>query len=143
MPQSAAPNPQGDADRLEVATEQAIAACGGNVRDALKAMILANEFLESEVCELMQAVSHAYARGRFKPIQAEAMDSEKNPDGSNVHYIKRAKNPLAPTNKIKDIPYLGSVRFFFRETVVSPPVIGVKPPMSFGRRKSRQRRPTT
>ena len=26
-----------------------------------------NEFLESEVCELMQAVPHACARGRFKP----------------------------------------------------------------------------
>jgi hypothetical protein len=35
-------------------------------RDAVRALILANEFLESEVCELMQAVSHAYARGRFK-----------------------------------------------------------------------------
>jgi hypothetical protein len=66
MSQGAAPNSQRDADRLEVATDQAIAACGGNVRDALKAMIVANEFLESEVCELMQAVSHAYARGRFR-----------------------------------------------------------------------------
>jgi hypothetical protein len=66
MSQSAAPNPQGDADRLEAAADQAIAACGGDVRDALKAMIVANEFLESEVCELMQAVSHAYVRGRFK-----------------------------------------------------------------------------
>jgi stage V sporulation protein SpoVS len=66
MSESAAPNPQGDADRLEAATDQAIAACGGNVRDALKAVIVANEFLESEVCELMQAVSHAYVRGRFK-----------------------------------------------------------------------------
>jgi hypothetical protein len=46
-------------DRLEVATDQAIAACGGNARDAVKALIVANEFLESEVCELMQAVSHA------------------------------------------------------------------------------------
>jgi hypothetical protein len=36
------------------------------VRDALKALIVANEFLENEVCELMQAVSHAYVRGRFK-----------------------------------------------------------------------------
>lgn len=35
-------------------------------RDAVKALIAANEFLESEVCELMQAVSHAYVRGRFK-----------------------------------------------------------------------------
>ena len=66
MSESAAPNPQADADRLEAAAEQAIAACGGDVRDALKALIVANEYLESEVCELMQAVSHAYARGRFK-----------------------------------------------------------------------------
>jgi hypothetical protein len=29
MPQTAAPNTQTDADRLEVATDQAIAACGG------------------------------------------------------------------------------------------------------------------
>jgi hypothetical protein len=67
MPQSAAPNSQGDAYRLEAATDQAIAVCGGDVRAALKAMIVANEFLESEVRELTQAVSHAYARGRFKP----------------------------------------------------------------------------
>jgi hypothetical protein len=55
-----------DPDPLETATNQAIAACGGNARDAVKALIVANEYLESEVCELMQAVSHAYARGRFK-----------------------------------------------------------------------------
>jgi hypothetical protein len=67
MSRSAAPNPQADADRLEAAADQAIAACGGGVRDALKALIVANEYLESEVCELMQAVSHAYRRGRFKP----------------------------------------------------------------------------
>jgi hypothetical protein len=67
MSQNAAPNPQADADRLEAATDQAIAACRGNARDAVKALIVANEFLESEVCELMQAVSHAYRRGRFIP----------------------------------------------------------------------------
>jgi hypothetical protein len=60
MSRSAAPNPQADADRLEAAADQAIAACSGDVRDALKALIVANEYLESEVCELMQAVSHAY-----------------------------------------------------------------------------------
>jgi len=59
MSESAAPNPQADADRLEVAADEAVAACGGNVREALKALIVANEFLETEVCELMQAVSHA------------------------------------------------------------------------------------
>jgi stage V sporulation protein SpoVS len=67
MSQSAAPNPQADAERLEAAADEAIAACGGNVREAVKALIVANEYLESEVCELMQAVSHAYARGRFQP----------------------------------------------------------------------------
>jgi len=66
MPPDAAQNPQDDAERLEAATDQAIAACGGNTREAVKALFVANEFLESEVCELMQAVSHAYARGRFK-----------------------------------------------------------------------------
>jgi hypothetical protein len=66
MPQHAAPSPQSDPDRLEVATDRAIAACGGNPRDAVKALIVANEYLESEICDLMQAVSHAYARGRFK-----------------------------------------------------------------------------
>jgi hypothetical protein len=63
------PDPQSQSasepDRLEAATDQAIAACGGNARDAVKALIVANEFLETEVCELMQAVSHAYTRGRF------------------------------------------------------------------------------
>jgi len=66
MPQIAAPNAQADVDRLEVAADEAIAACGGDMRAALKALIVANEFLESEVCELMQAVSQAFARGRFK-----------------------------------------------------------------------------
>jgi stage V sporulation protein SpoVS len=64
MPQDAVPNLQADADQLESATDQAIAAC--DAREAVRALIVANEFLESEVCELMQAVSHAYARGRFK-----------------------------------------------------------------------------
>jgi hypothetical protein len=66
MPKHSAPSPQSDPDRLEVATDEAITACGGNARDAVKALIVANEYLESEVCDLMQAVSHAYARGRFK-----------------------------------------------------------------------------
>jgi hypothetical protein len=67
MSESSAPNPQSDAEQLEAATNEAIAACDGDVRAALKAMIVANEYLESEVCELMQAVSYAYVRGRFKP----------------------------------------------------------------------------
>jgi hypothetical protein len=66
MPANVEPNSQADTERLDAAADQAIAACGGDLRGALKALIVANEYLESEVCQLMQAVSHAYARGRFK-----------------------------------------------------------------------------
>jgi hypothetical protein len=53
-------------DGLEASVDQAIAACGGDVRATIRALIVANEYLESEVGELMKAVSHAYARGRFQ-----------------------------------------------------------------------------
>ena len=66
MPPDSAPNPSADAEQLEAATDQAIAACGGDAREAVKALIVANEFLENEVGELMRAVSQAYVRGRFK-----------------------------------------------------------------------------
>jgi hypothetical protein len=42
---SSAPNPQSDADQLEAAADQAIAACGGDAREAVKALIVANHFL--------------------------------------------------------------------------------------------------
>jgi hypothetical protein len=58
--------PISESDRLEMATDEAIAACGGNPRDTVRALIVANEFLEVEVCELMQAVSQAYARRKSK-----------------------------------------------------------------------------
>jgi hypothetical protein len=58
------------ADRLEAATDQAIAACGGDARDAVKALLVANEFLERQLAELRADVSKGYARGyhhgRFK-----------------------------------------------------------------------------
>jgi hypothetical protein len=64
MPSSSQPSAQ-DADALEVAVNQAIALCDGDMRSTIRALIVANEFLESEVTELMKAVSHAYMRGRF------------------------------------------------------------------------------
>ena len=50
---------------LEAAVDQAIAACGGDLRATIRALIVANDYLENEVSELMKAVSHAYPRGRF------------------------------------------------------------------------------
>jgi hypothetical protein len=54
-----------DDDGLDAAVDQAIAACGGDLKATIRALILANDYLENEVAELMKAVSHAYARGRF------------------------------------------------------------------------------
>jgi hypothetical protein len=65
MSSGSQPNTQ-DGDGLEAAVDQAIAACGGDMRSTIRALIVANEYLESEVSELMKAVSHAYVRGRFQ-----------------------------------------------------------------------------
>jgi Cdc6-like AAA superfamily ATPase len=60
MPEATAPNPQSDADQLEAAADQAIAACGGDAREAVKALLIASEFLERE---MGAQVSHGYLRG--------------------------------------------------------------------------------
>jgi len=65
MSSGSKPNAQ-DADGLEAAVDQAIAACDGDMRSTIRALIVANEYLETEVKELMKAVSQAYVRGRFQ-----------------------------------------------------------------------------
>ena len=62
---SSSPATAKDDDGLDAAIDQAIAACGGDMRSTIRALILANEYLEAEAGELMKAVSHAYTRGRF------------------------------------------------------------------------------
>ena len=52
------PNEQDDG--LDAAVEQAIAVCDGDMRAAVRALIVANNFLESEISELKKAVSHAH-----------------------------------------------------------------------------------
>jgi DNA anti-recombination protein RmuC len=64
MSSQLSPNSEDDSG-LEATVDQAIAACGGDLRATIRALIVANEYLEHEVSELMKAVSHAYARGRF------------------------------------------------------------------------------
>jgi len=64
MPPSSQPDFTEESE-LEAAVDQAIAGCDGDLRATIRALIVANNFLESEVSELMKAVSHAYARGRF------------------------------------------------------------------------------
>jgi hypothetical protein len=59
-----------DRDRLEVATDQAIAACSGDARDAVKALIVANDFLEAQVEQAKgRRVERIYARLLPRSIQ--------------------------------------------------------------------------
>ena len=55
-----------EAEDLEAAADQAIAACGGDARKAVKALLIAVDFLEAQSAELRAAVSAGYARGRFE-----------------------------------------------------------------------------
>jgi hypothetical protein len=52
---SSAPNPQSDADQLEAASDQAITAC----HEAVKALIVANHYLETDLEKLKAAASMA------------------------------------------------------------------------------------
>lgn len=61
-------------DRLEEAADQAIEACGGDMRSAIRSLIIANEFLEHEVKELMAAVSKGYARSRLPELPKDRRD---------------------------------------------------------------------
>ena len=46
-----------DNSRYEQACDQAIAMCDGNLRSTIKALIMANEYLEMELLELQIAIS--------------------------------------------------------------------------------------
>jgi len=50
-----------DASRYEQACDQAIAMCDGNLRSTIKALIMANEYLENELQELQAAISSGCA----------------------------------------------------------------------------------
>jgi hypothetical protein len=52
-----------ETDKYEDAVDQAIAACRGDVRAAVKALLIVNEFLEQEFEQLSAQVSKGYSRG--------------------------------------------------------------------------------
>jgi len=70
------PDPQTDADRLDAAADQAIAMADGDLRSAIRALIMANEYLEMELSEVYAAVSRGYTRGEVwrEPPKPEAKD---------------------------------------------------------------------
>jgi hypothetical protein len=73
---------------LDAATDQAIAACGGDAREAVKALMVSNEFLESKVCEL-QAVSQACAR-RSETEASIPLDAIRRPRDTPIWKLEAA-----------------------------------------------------
>lgn len=61
------PNPQKESERLDATADQAIAACGADLRSTIRALILANEFLEAELqANTSKGYRCGYMHGRFK-----------------------------------------------------------------------------
>lgn len=61
-----------DIDRYEQACDQAIAMCDGNLRSTIKALIMANEYLETELQELQAAVSAGCAPAQLAQASSDA-----------------------------------------------------------------------
>ncbi len=59
-----APSSLSDNSRYEQACDQAIAMCDGNLRSTIKALIMANEYLETELEELQAAIAAGCAPAR-------------------------------------------------------------------------------
>jgi hypothetical protein len=59
-PERAPSDEQSESERLDIATDQAIAACGGYLRSTIRSLILVNEYLQYE---LETKVSKGYMRG--------------------------------------------------------------------------------
>jgi hypothetical protein len=66
------PSPPSDATRYEQACDQAIAMCDGNLRSTIKALIMANEYLEAELEELQAAVTAGCAPASLARTKSDA-----------------------------------------------------------------------
>jgi hypothetical protein len=65
-------SPPSDFNRYEQACDQAIGMCDGNLRSTIKALIMANEYLENELQELQATVSTNSAPARLPRAKTDA-----------------------------------------------------------------------
>ena len=63
-----------DVSRYERACDEAIAMCDGNLRSTIKALIMANEYLEAEMQE-MQEMQEAAASGVLARLSHASSDA--------------------------------------------------------------------
>jgi hypothetical protein len=64
-----------DFDLNEQHVDQVVAACGGDIRAALKALIIANGQLEAELQVVTCAVSYGYVQGRLRKAEGDSVEA--------------------------------------------------------------------
>ena len=84
-------------DPLEVSVEQAIAVCDGDVRAALRAALLYNEFLERKLDMVRAKISSGYTRGR---ISAARKASEKVEEWRGIPLV-RTRNRAGRDSRLR------------------------------------------
>ena len=72
-----------DNSHYEQACDQAIAMCDGNLRSTIKALIMANEYLETELEELQAAIAAGCVPTKALPSEAAA-GSHRNQEADCV-----------------------------------------------------------
>jgi hypothetical protein len=77
--------PLSDNHRYEQACDQAIAMCDGNLRSTIKALIMANEYLEIELEELQAAVAAGC-------VPSKAFSSEANEENASKRQPRANSN---------------------------------------------------
>ena len=84
-----APPPLSDNSRYEQACDQAIAMCDGNLRSTIKALIMANEYLETELEELQAAIAAGCVPGHPSRATATSPDSlNRSDDHGRCHLLR-------------------------------------------------------
>lgn len=61
-----------ETDELEATVQAAIDACDGDLRATIRALVIANAFLEDELAQTVPAVSYCYGKGRHARKRAGA-----------------------------------------------------------------------
>ncbi|KRR04964.1 hypothetical protein [Bradyrhizobium valentinum] len=79
-----------DNSRYEQACDQAIAMCDGNLRSTIKALIMANEYLEIELEELQAAVAAGCVPSQAFSSEAGAGSREENASKRRPHASSNA-----------------------------------------------------
>ena len=84
-----------DTSHYEQACDQAIAMCNGNLRSTIKALIMANEYLEAELMELQAAISSGCMPKTTENKSSENKRSENETLENETLQTKALENPAS------------------------------------------------